>query len=60
MPTLYAHVTSHIPVLGEGEALEMLLSYAELGESLDAASEENVRARDIVELCGRLPLTLGR
>jgi|MDSY01.2.fsa_nt_gb hypothetical protein len=48
-----------VGVLSEGEALKLLISSAEMDEGdVEEGSEEERIAKDIVELCGRLPLTL--
>ena len=54
---LKSTVEVEVGVLSQGESLDMLLAYADV-ESLESSTQENSRAQDIVELCGRLPLTL--
>ena len=46
-----------VGVLSEGEALNMLLMYGGV-EAPEPSSKEHELAVEIVELCGRLPLTL--
>jgi hypothetical protein len=48
-----------VGILSSADALKLLLSSAEMGEEdVEEGSEEHRVATEIVELCGRLPLTL--
>ena len=46
-----------VGVLGKEEALKLLLAYAEM-DAGDLEEDGHLKAVEIVELCGRLPLTL--